>query len=185
MVDGFDFTRLKDDPLFFRNTSQTFRSEFYKLGRYLDIRSEVDLLDKIIASQPQKVKYLPRAQVSLWRCYIGIGYRRSMPMSLLSEFIATQKLDGELKSQLVYVYNNIRATVNASLINTDILLTDETYLVVKEDRGELWKIQLGRMSNPNFLYQRHDLDHCEIKLKNLPHIQGLNQVLFRERSFEF
>ena len=61
-------------------------------------------------------------------------------------------------------------------IDIENLKTDEVFIFLQNDTGQLWGIQVGKPSNHNVLYGRKELENKAGSIKQLIQIPGLNRI---------
>lgn len=156
-------------------------SEFSELGRFIDIKTIDCLFNKLVSANYEKIKYLPIRGVSIYRTSdIGLGYNNYMSIRHLQEFIALGKINKDIPVYLDYKLGNTCSYIKSSEFNKDVLITDETYIYVKEDNNEIWDIKIGKPTNPNKLYYREDINNIKTVIDKIVSIENLNSIYVEE-----
>lgn len=156
-------------------------SDFKKLGCFVSTRSIEDLYEKLTKANYEFIKYLPISGLSIYKTFdLGYGYCDYFSLTRFKELMERRNINKNLEINLSYEHGNIFTTIYSSKIDVDLLLTDEVYILVKEETKEIWNIKIGKPTNPNRLYFRNDLDNISGTIERVATIQGINCVKIEE-----
>lgn len=173
----FDLESLNKDNDLARLCLSVLTTDYGKLGRYLDIWSVDSLFEKLAAAQFERLKYLPRSKLTIFRTSdIGFGYMDYMSLRNFQELIALGQIDKHVPVHLEYKHGNIFSIVHDKHLDLKVLLTDETYLMVDEETNLIHSIKIGKPCNPNILYYQKQLDGVIATVDQVATIPNLNNI---------
>lgn len=158
-------------------------NKYSKLGNFINIKNIDDLLLKISTAQYEFMRYLPLANLLIYRTSdIGIGYNKVISPSFLRELISINKVDKSTYIYLEWKFGNVYTSINAEDIDTKLLLTDDTYVIVHKDTNEVYSIKIGKPTNCNSLFEKKHLDGVKTNIEKISSIKGFNSIYIAEKE---
>lgn len=178
----FDLKTLRQDKELNQFCRGLIPSYCASLGRYVEIQSVDQLLERLTMADYERIKFLPYRQQAIYRTRdLGVGYIDYLSIYDFQQFIALNLVQKEIPVYVDYRFGNSYSYVKSTDLDTRILLTDETYLFVKEETQEIWDIKIGKPTNPNRLYNREDLDRLVMTSEQAMKIERLNSLYIEEQ----
>ena len=171
---------LRQDSFLQRTLPYLLPTEYDSLGRYVDIRSMDALLEKMSLSRWERLKFLPVSKYTIFRTSdIGVGYNYYLSLLHLQEKMDMGHIHPDTPISLEYKHGNIFAYIDSKDIDTKSLLTEDTYLFMKETTSEVSIVRIGKPTNPNRLYYKDQYHGITTTLKRLRTVEGMNAVYIR------
>ena len=154
----------------------------YQIGRFIDIHTVKQFIDKLLKANFEEVKYLPKSQLHMYRTSdLGFGYSNYISPARLHELIELGKVPKDISIHFKYKHGNIFTTINKEDIDINLLLTDDIYFLIKKDTSQIWNMYIGKPTNPNYLYYKSDLDKAVSTLYMAKTVEGFNRVEIYEK----
>lgn len=173
----FNIENLYNDKFLSRYCSYMLTSEYNELGRFINIPTLDILYNKLVKANYERIKQLPISKLTIYKTTdIGLGYINNISVKDIKKLVLLGKIDKNTKIYLHYKYGNVFSYINSEDIDKNILITDNTYLLVKEETMEIYLIKIGKLTNPNNLYYRRDLNDIVIKISELNTIPDINSI---------
>lgn len=177
----FTLDQLQQDRDLNRFTPWLIKGDFRKLGCFVEVDTVSTLYKRISQATLTKVKHLNKNNIGIYLTHdIGIGYCDVYSVYRFRELMSLNKIPTGIPIHLAYKYGNVSAYVNSEDLNTAALLTDETYIFVKEDTREIWNITIGKPVTPNRLYFQLQLDGITSTIDKIATIPNLNAINIKE-----
>ncbi len=178
----FTSDELKDDKHFINVAAYMLHSDLYKVGRFVDIHTINDFIDKLTKANLEEVKYLPKSKLHVYRTSdLGFGYSSYISPARLHELIELGKVPKDIPIDLVYQHGNVFIYIDLENIDDKLLLTDDIYFIIKKETKDIWNMNIGKMTNPNYLYYRSNLDGKRTTLEKLKVLEHFNRINIREK----
>lgn len=173
---------LKNDKHLINLVSYMLHSDKYKVGRFIDIHTFDEFIDKLLKANIEEVKYLPKRDLYMYRTSdLGFGYSSYISPNKLNEFIELGKVSKDIPIESKYKWGNVFHYINIEDIDDKLLLTDDIYFLIKKETKEIWDINIGKFTNPNFLYFRSDIEDKITTLDKLKILEYFNRINIREK----
>jgi hypothetical protein len=154
----------------------------YKVGRFTDIHTIKQFINKLLEANLEEVKYLPKSKLHVYRTSdLGFGYSSYLSPARMHELIELGKIDKDITLELEYKYGNVFVNLDIESIDDKLLLTDDVYLLINKETKHVWNIIIGKPTNPNFLYYRSNLDGKKATLERLKLLENFNRVNITEK----
>lgn len=130
---------------------------------------------------------MPNSRLSIYKTRdIGLGYTNYMPVNRFRELIALNKIRSDVDVHLTYQHGNVSSYVKSVDIDKQALLTDEVYIVVKEETNEIYMMSIGKISAPNKLYYQEDLEGLKGPIDKIGTFEGIKAIYIDEiRNVDF
>ena len=177
----FTVDQLQQDKVLRQFVPWLIKSDFRKLGCFVEVDSILTLYNRISQVSLTKVKHLSKNNIGIYLTHeIGFGYCNVYSLYRFRELISLNKIPADIPIHLSYKYGNVNAYVNSSDLNIANLLTDETYLFIKEDTRELWNITIGKPVTPNRLYHQNQLDGVTSTIDKIATLSNINAINIKE-----
>jgi len=174
----FKLEDLQNNKELIQFCSSLIQRKHEKLGRFIDITSVDMLFDRLTKAHFERLKFLPVSKLAIYRTSdIGFGYINHMSIKTLQELIALKLVDKNIPIYLRYRYGNIFSSIRSDHIDIKVLLTEDSYLLIKEEENNaIYDIKIGKLCNPNLLYYRDDLDNTVTTIDKLITIKNINSI---------
>jgi hypothetical protein len=85
-------------------------------------------------------------------------------------------IDKNVPVHLQYKHGNVFCVVDLNDLKKEVLLTDETYLFVKEETKVIHSVKIGKPCNPNLLYYKEKLNNIITTIDKAATLPNLNSV---------
>ena len=173
----FDLKTLQQDTFLKNICSRMLTSDYSKLGHYTDIHSIDSLFEKLVSAKFERVKFLPISKLTIYKTSdIGLGFINNISVRGFQELIALGKIDKNIPINLKYKFGNIFNIVYDRDLDINVLLTDETYIIVNEQTKLIHSIKIGKPCNPNLLYYMSKLNKVVTIINKLVNIPNMNSI---------
>ncbi len=155
----------------------------YNVGRLVDTHTLPSLIEKISKAQFEDVKFLPKSGLHLIRTSdLGFGHSSYLSPARLHELMELGKIPKDIPIEFVYQYGNVFTYIDVNDIDSNLLLSDDVYFVVKKETKEIYYAVIGRPTSPNLLYYKSDLGGFRSTLDKAKTIPNFNRIDLKEKT---
>lgn len=173
----FTKEQLKNDKHFISLVSYKLFNNNYKIGRFIDIHTIDQFIDKLLLANLEEVKYLPKSKLHIFRTSdLGFGYSSYLSPLKLQEYINLNKVKKDIPIEFIYQHGNVFTYIDKNDIDMKLLLTDDIYFFINKETNEIWNIIIGKPTNPNFLYFKSELSGFKTTLDKALTVQYFNRL---------